>query len=274
MRTFRARRWRNLAVLCAACLLVVFAYQTLVVSLRPTNFYTGWALFGLMLVLAAYNLFKKLPFLPLGMSSTWLQFHIYLGWFTVLLFALHLGTRVPQKPLGLILTALYLTVAASGILGLALSRFFAPRLTARGQEVLFERIPARMRRLQGEVEELVLRSVTLTNSSSIADFYSKYLKAFFDGPRHFWRHLLNSELPRRALLAEAEHQQHYMNKEEQAILNTLTDQVRTKDDLDYQYALQATLKYWLFVHVPLSYSLLIFSAFHVLLVYAFAGVTW
>jgi hypothetical protein len=47
--------------------------------------------------------------------------------------------------------------------------------------------------------------------------------------------------------------------------------VRQKDGLDYHHALQLTLKLWLFVHIPLTYSLLIFSLVHLVLVYAFAG---
>jgi hypothetical protein len=47
--------------------------------------------------------------------------------------------------------------------------------------------------------------------------------------------------------------------------------VRRKDALDYCGALQAALKLWLFVHLPLTYSLMIFSVWHVVLVFAFSG---
>jgi hypothetical protein len=274
MITFRSRRWRNWAVLFACCLVVLLAYKILTLRLRPTSFYSGWLLLGLMLVLAGYNIFKRLSFLPLGASSTWLQFHIYAGWLTVLLFVIHLGLRLPQKPLGIIMTTLYVLVAGSGILGLALSRWLTPRLAVRGPEVIYERIPTILRHLRTEAEEIVLRSVTATNSTSIADFYARQLKSFFDGPRHFWRHLVHSEIPRRALLAETRDERRYMNKEEHELLDALTRLVRTKDDLDYQYAVQSSLKYWLFVHVPLTYSLLIFSAVHVVLVHVYSGVVW
>jgi hypothetical protein len=273
MMTFRSRLWRNLAILICACLLIALVYTLLAVSLKPTSFYTGWGLFGLMVVLASYNVFKKLPFLPLGTSSTWLQFHIYCGYATVLLFALHLGPRLPHKPLGIIMMALYVGVAGSGILGLALSRWVPPRLRAAGEEVLYERIPIQQRALQKEVEELVLRSVQVADSTSISDFYVKRLKGFFDSPRNFWGHLLFSNLARRrALLAEAQDQKRYMNEQEREIMEAVIDHIRAKDDLDYQYALQGVLKFWLFVHIPLTYSLLIFSLFHVLMVYTFSGV--
>ena len=47
--------------------------------------------------------------------------------------------------------------------------------------------------------------------------------------------------------------------------------IRGKDDLDHQDALQGTLKYWLFIHIPLTYSLLILSLVHALLASAYSA---
>jgi len=47
--------------------------------------------------------------------------------------------------------------------------------------------------------------------------------------------------------------------------------VRQKDGLDYHYALQLVLKGWLFTHIPLTYSLLLLTLVHVVLVFAFSG---
>ena len=275
MRTFRARRWRNVAILFAVCLLVAYVALLLTVALRPTGFYSGWVLFGCIVVLAAYNLFKKVPFLPLGASAAWLQFHIYLGWLTILLFAIHLGPHLPTKPLGVVLALLYVGVAGSGVVGLFLSRWIPPRLRARGEEVFYERIPARRRAVQRKVEDLVSGSVKVTGSSSIADFYDARLKHFFAGPRNFWAHLWHSNLARRrTFLARVDDQLRYMNDQEREIMGALKGLVEAKDDLDYQRALQGALKFWLFVHVPLTYGLLIFAAFHILVVYSFSGVIW
>ena len=54
-------------------------------------------------------------------------------------------------------------------------------------------------------------------------------------------------------------------------MRQIADLVRQKDGLDYHHSLQLTLKLWLFAHIPLTYSLLIFSVVHVVLVYAFSG---
>ena len=45
----------------------------------------------------------------------------------------------------------------------------------------------------------------------------------------------------------------------------------TKDQLDFHQAMQGLLKGWLFVHIPLTYALLLFALVHLVLVYAFSG---
>ena len=63
----------------------------------------------------------------------------------------------------------------------------------------------------------------------------------------------------------------YLNEQERATLEKLAQLVRQKDGLDYHHAVQTTLKLWLFVHVPLTYGLMIFSLMHIVLVFAFSG---
>jgi len=63
----------------------------------------------------------------------------------------------------------------------------------------------------------------------------------------------------------------YLNEPERATLDQIAALVRQKDGLDYHYALQFTLKFWLFTHIPLTCSLLLFILAHVVLVFAFSG---
>jgi hypothetical protein len=63
----------------------------------------------------------------------------------------------------------------------------------------------------------------------------------------------------------------YLNAQEQETLNKISTLVRQKDGLDYHQSLQTLLRGWLFVHIPLTYSLMLFSIMHIVLVYAFSG---
>ena len=76
---------------------------------------------------------------------------------------------------------------------------------------------------------------------------------------------------RHALLAECDALERYLGVQERVILKKLELLIEKKDDVDYQYAGQAALKYWLFAHVPLTYSLLLVSLLHGVVIYAFSG---
>ena len=97
------------------------------------------------------------------------------------------------------------------------------------------------------------------------------LKPFFDGPRNFWRHVFQSDRPMRKLTMAIDEQLRYLSDSEKEHMEEIRTRVHAKNDLDYHYALQSLLKYWLFVHVPLTYSLLVFAGFHVVFVHAFGG---
>ena len=62
-----------------------------------------------------------------------------------------------------------------------------------------------------------------------------------------------------------------MSADERQTMQLIATKVREKNALDYQYALQSTLKIWLFVHVPMTYSLLVFAVTHGALVISYTG---
>ena len=136
---------------------------------------------------------------------------------------------------------------------------------------MFERIPVHRKRLQSEAETLVLNFLAESESSAVAQFYADRLQPFFAKTKHFWQHLAQSNRPRVALLSEISAYERFLNEGEREAMRQLAGHVEKKDDLDYQFALQATLKYWLFLHVPLTYALLVFAVLHWLLVFAFSG---
>lgn len=271
MKSFSTQRWLGLIFLVLFSGIIVWAYLRYAPVFPRLAYVSGWALFFLMLILTLYNGRKKLPFLPLGTSEGWLQFHIYAGFLTVTLFLVHVRFRPPTGWFDLTLASLYILVTASGVAGLFVTRSIPRRLTTRGGEVLYERIPAIRRRLQEEAQTLAFKSTTAAPSMTIADFYTRHLHYFFDGPRNLTLHLVEIRRPLNLLLNQINDLNRYLDKSEQETLAKISQLVRQKDGVDYHQSLQLLLKGWLFVHIPLTYSLLIFSFVHVVLVYAFSG---
>jgi hypothetical protein len=269
MKRFRRQFVSGMFALLVTTAAALWAHAKFSRALPDYAFLTGWILLAAMLVLTFYNARKKLLFLPLGNSETWLQIHIYLGFFTVLLFLIHLDFRLPRGLFEITLASLFVLVAGSGVIGLIFSRVLPRRLATRGGEVIYEKIQAARYALRTEAERLAVGAEA--KSPAIADFYARRLAGFFDGPKNSWLHLAESPRPLNALLASLDDLRRTATDAERATLEKLASLVRQKDGLDYHRALQLTLKLWLFVHIPLTYGLLIFTALHVVLVFGFSG---
>ncbi len=271
MSGFVRRRLLWGSLLLAATSAVVSVYVLWAGATTRSAYLSGWLLFGLMLILTGYNWIKKIPYLPLGRSEVWLEFHLYAGLFTGVLFLLHARLRWPTGWFELLLTALYGIVMVSGVLGIIISRGWPKRLTARGGEVPFERIPIVRRQLREQAEAIAMNSVAEAKSATIADFYTRRLHDFFAGPKNFLSHLVEGRLPLNSLLHDLSDLNRFLNERERQLVEQLVALVRQKDGLDYQHALQLTLRLWLFIHIPVTYSLMLCAIAHIVLVYGFSA---
>src|SRR3954469_6071762 len=122
MVNFTRRRIRNLGLTAMAVAAVWLWSRALERGLGSPAFSTGYLLLATVLFLALYNGRKKLPFLPLGSSAAWLQWHIYAGIGSMGLFALHTRVLWPTGVLNAGLALFYLATVTSGLMGLYLTR--------------------------------------------------------------------------------------------------------------------------------------------------------
>lgn len=246
-----------------------FIFLSFYPTWREAAYATGWTLAGVMIFLTLYNLRKKLPYPPLLSSATWLQLHAYLGLLSIFLFVIHVGIRWPNGLFEISLAILFVLVAGSGIVGMILSRAIPRWLSARGEEILFERIPLFRRQLKEQAELLTIQSVEEVQTETLANFYRNTLAEYFGAPRHFIWHLFQSTRPARKLTGELERLDRFFNDREREIAQELRELILTKDHLDYHYAMQGLLKIWLFVHVPLTYALILCVILHVIWVHTY-----
>tara|TARA_E500000305_G_C4009443_1_gene231873 strand:- start:347 stop:1171 length:825 start_codon:yes stop_codon:yes gene_type:complete len=271
MKSFTIRRTLSLVftLLVAAAIILVWIIKTTTLT---GSYISGWTLSGMIVYLSLYNLRKKLPSLPLGSSSLWMQFHIYCGLLTALVFAIHLQFNVPTGMFESILAINYLLVFFSGIFGLYITRTYPSRLSNLGDEVFFEYIPVLKRKLHDQIEILSLNCSSNSGQTEIPEFYRDNLRAFVVGRPAVLSHLLgNSSRRWRIVLQAVTDHRRYMNEDEQQIMNEIEKLLKRKYQLDAQYVMQGALKVWLFIHIPATYSLLIFMFFHSLLVHAWSG---
>ncbi len=256
-----------LVLASTAAVLLWLAAETALV--RDVAVGSGIALLSVCLLLTLFNARKKVPFLPVLSGAAWLQFHIYAGLFSGVLFLVHICFRLPTGYFEWALALVFVGVFASGLVGLWLTRRLPRRLTRRGEQVIFERIPALRLELMHRAEAVVERGVEESGARSVADFYERELRPFFLGTRNFLEHCLHSNAPRHRVLSAMSAFERYVGSSEREVMNELRALVEQKDDLDYQHAGQTILKMWLFVHIPLTFSLLVLAGVHVVLVAIF-----
>jgi hypothetical protein len=263
------RRIRNITITGISVLGFWYLLMMQRERLQDATFTSGYVLGGIILFLCAYNVRKKLPHWRLGNSATWLQFHIYAGIGSILVFLLHVQFRVPQGRFESILAGLYLVVATSGLYGLFLSRTIPRLLTAIKHEVPFAQIPAQRAKLAQEAQQLAIQS--LSDSPVLAKFYRDHLFDFFEQPRQLMYYLRPNGAMRRSLLIELQDLRRYLSDPQRAMSDTIADLIYQKDDIDFHHALQSRMRIWLFVHVGLSYGLVFAGALHGILAHAFHG---
>ncbi len=271
MTKLASRRIRNASVTLVALAVLWQCVRSQERNLGSTSFTTGYVLLAAVVFLALYNVRKKLPFLPLGSSTAWLQWHLYVGLGSMGVFALHVGATWPNGVLETTLALIYLLTFASGLVGLYLTRTIPAQLARVGYDVVYERIPALRHAVCQQAGDVALESVVNSGTTTLADFYLARLYDYFQQPRGAWYLLRPTTTARRSLMREMRDVRRYLSDQEQTSCERLFALLRRKDDLDFHEARQGLLKLWLFVHIGLTCMLVIGAILHGILAHGFNG---
>jgi hypothetical protein len=270
--SFSGRR-KKYALIAALVVLGLLLFTGLLQSrLLNSSFFTGYVFIGCLFFLTALGMRKRLSFIPnVGSASFWMQLHIYVGFATFVIFAMHINWRIPDGGLEIFLSVLYLFVALSGVYGLYATRVLPKRLTAIDEEIIYERIPAFRQKLAVQARAIVLEACEA--SEVLAKFYSNRLIFFFERPRSLAYRFSPSGNRRRQLVGEIEALDRFLAEDQRVASRKLAGLVRQKDDLDFHHAIQGRLKIWLFAHIGVTYSLLVVAIVHGIMAHAFSGAT-
>lgn len=271
MNTFARRRYRSLALASLVVAGVAYWLRWIDLELGRPTFASGYLLYGLVVFLALFNLRKKLPTLPLGNASMWLQVHIYAGLVAGAVFGLHLAWRVPNGWLECLLAMSFMMTFVSGVVGLVVSRRVPHLLNRVREQVVYERTPMVRRMLAERSRAAVLESVSVSGATTLADFYAERLFDFFARPRPLGYFFRPSSTRRKRLLADMQQLGRYLSVPERQACERLFAMVRKKDDLDFQEIQQRRVKLWLFGHITLTYVLLALATWHGVMALAYRG---
>jgi hypothetical protein len=268
-----------LAAISAAFLWLVWIYGN---GLRDPRYLDGWLLAAGMVIQLYFHYALKTSRLSPKSAMSWRQIHIYAGYILLALFLSHSDFSLPDTGLEWALWTGFMLITVSGIFGTYLS--WSIKVKRKIDERMgYERIPARRAEIAREVRAIA--TTTETDASAIAlpalphndwirDLYTNQLQGFLKGPQNYAAHLIGSQRPVRRLTDEIDTLTRYVDKPSQDKLAAIKALVVEKDRLDFAQLFLGLTKAWVFVHVPVTYSLIVLTVLHVIVVYAFSSGVW
>lgn len=248
-------------VATAACL-GTYVVNAIVGRVHPSTTW-GWgygiAATVLFLGTMVYALRRRLMRLRPGRTFHYLQFHLYGGTLFLLLVFMHTGFQVPKGVLTWWLWFFSLWVVLSGMGGVVLQKWI-PTLLASGLdvEINYDRIPELTEELRERAEDLASDS-----SQEIRRFYRRKLADTLEAPRFRPLYFVDVTGGRAAHTRQFDHLRRVLPAEQTDDLDELEQIARTKRQIDAHYTLQAPLRWWLYLHLPVGLLLVALIGLHI-----------
>ena len=251
-------------------------------GLRDPRYLDGWVLAGGMSLQLCFHIGIKTVSLSPKSAMRWRKIHIFLGYLLIAVFISHSDFSLPETRFEWALWVCFVLVTLSGVFG----TYLAWSLHAKceiDERVGYDRIPALRAELARNAEVAVAKTYPAAaeialpappHDAWIMDLYTTHLRDFFQGQRNVTAHLIGSQRPLKRLTDEIDNLSRYVDQQSQEKLAAIKSLVVEKDRLDFARVYLGLTKGWLFVHVPVTYALIVLTVLHVLVVYAFSSGAW
>jgi len=236
----------------------------------PLGLVLGIISLGIFVFAALLGVRKKLPFVPVGNVQRWLRGHIWLTLLTIPLILLHSGFRL-GSPMTTTLMVLYAIVMVSGIYGLILQHKLPTMMKeSLPVEVVFEQLPKVRAQLCAAAEKLQrsLKQQVRSGSAAVTTDVSQeeVLAGFIEQRLIPYLRARRGEKYRLGHVREADEIFRHLKFRVDETYRPRVDEMRRwceeRRITDTEVRMQHWLHGWLFVHVPLSFLLLLMTVWH------------
>jgi len=144
-------------------------------------------------------------------------------------------------------------------------------LRAGGAQILRQDIPEKSKLIAEEANALALTAAGKNDTAALANHYQGSLSSFFSAPRGWIYRMRPSGGKRRKLLDDLENIDRYLGEEGRTQRRAMSVLVRTKDDLDFQSAIQNRIRFWAASHTWVLGSFLVLTIAHVIVAHQFTS---
>jgi hypothetical protein len=249
-------------------------------GLRDPRYLDGWLLAGGIGLQFLLHVALKAARLSPASLRRLRRFHIFTGSLLVFVFGYHLSFTLPDTAMEWTLAGCFTVISLSGILGSCTS---SARLRTGTEYTSSERIAARHSQLASEAASALESAQDDGPTLSLpAPPYQAWLRELHDGhvsgfltarPGVFA--LITASHSRlQPVMAAIDQLKPYLDTAANMKLATIRGLVIEKHELDRARVRLIVPAVWLFIHVSLTYSLIVLTVLHVVVAYAFSSEAW
>ena len=240
--------------------------------------------FGSMLFATLLSLRKKFPVWRIGRAQTWMRGHLWLGLLSYPIILFHAGFSW-GGPLTSAMMWMFTVVVVSGLAGAALQHYMPRMMTQRvPMETIYDQIDRVQAQLLAEADTLIasidaiaaklgiyvaaaagggpvaVQTIT-TPEAALAELRSVYDQNVrpYLAHRGAYSHPMNARKNAKGMFTRL---RKLTPDELRDIVDDIENICEEKRDLDRQSRLHRILHGWLFIHVPLSFALIVLGAIH------------
>ncbi len=233
-------------------------------------FASGFSLLAVVAALFGLSVRKRMIDRPLGSVAIWQAVHHYLGMLCLAIYAMHAGLVV-RGWLEIALAIAFWIVSLSGLVSWYVNRTSPRLLRAAGYHVLREDIPQSKQLISEQAYRLALEAAGKNETAALADYYRAKLSAFFMKPRSMGFRVFPTGMRRRNLVAGLESLDRYLSETGRESRRRMCEFVISKDNLDFQYAIQLRIRVWAAMHTAFIGSFLVLTIAHVILAFRYSS---
>ena len=260
--TLKLRRWTALLTTAIVFLFWIFGAYLTSVSLGHVGIYSGVTLLICLSGLCLIGVRRRIPVLPIGKVSTWVQVHIYTGLFATAVYVVHVPKIIAGGSFEGPLSALFVLVTASGFYGIYASRTAPRRLTLVPTQFRFDQIPWHRNKTFEAAEGTIATMTESPDLLILKSYYQLSIRPYLQAPLSLRYFVYPTATAKRNLLAGMNDLDRYFDSPARAVASKLASLVRFRDDLNYQHAIQLRLRLWVVMHSCLSLVLVVWSLVH------------
>lgn len=268
-----------IVVISSALFWLVSVYDS---ALRDPRYLDGWILAVGMALQLLFHAANTRAWLKPVSAARWRKFHVFLGYLLIPVFVSHSAFTLPDTGLEWALWGGFVVVAASGALGVYLA-WFSIACAGLHEHPGYDHIARRRAELARDIQTIVAGATPAAAAGPlpeapydawIKELYANHLHDFLNGPRNLVSHLAGSPRPLKRLTDEIDTLSGYVDRACQEQLEMIRELVVKKDREDLAAAYLGLARAWPYIHVPVTYGLLVVTVLHVLVVYAYSSGAW